>query len=92
MLKHFDCNDIGVVGDAELYPEMGVLVLTLSMCVGWLPADVTTVPPTDLSAASVCLLSQSVLKSDVLACGQTLTSDFALHTILQSYFVFPAVS
>ena len=43
-----------MVGEAELYLEMGVFVVKLGMCVGWLPADVTTVPPTDLSAASVC--------------------------------------
>ena len=53
-MKHCDCNDTGVVGEAELYLEMGVLVIILCVLVGWLPADVTTAPPTDLSAASVC--------------------------------------
>ena len=54
LVKHYDCNDVGVVGEAELSPERGVLVVTLGMYVGWLLADVATAPPTDLSAASVC--------------------------------------
>ena len=39
---------------AGLYPEMEGLVVTLCICVGWLPAVVTTVPTADLSVASVC--------------------------------------
>ena len=42
------------MGEAGLYPEMEVLVVTLSMFVGWLPVVVTTVCPTDQSVASVC--------------------------------------
>ena len=42
-----------VVGEAELYPEMEGLVVTLSVCVGWLPAVVTTAHQTDQSVASV---------------------------------------
>ena len=52
-MNHCGCNDIEVVGEAEWYPEMEVHVV-LGMHVGWLPADVTTVPPADLSVASVC--------------------------------------
>ena len=40
------CNDVGVVEKAELYPKMGVLVVILGTCVGWMPADVTSVPLT----------------------------------------------
>ena len=43
-----------MVGEAGLHPEMEELVVTLSVCVGWLPAVVATMPPTDLSVASVC--------------------------------------
>ena len=53
LLKHFDWNDVGVVGKAELDPEMEGLVVTPSMCVGLLLAVVTTVHPT----ASICCLS-----------------------------------
>ena len=42
------------MGEAGLYPEMGVLVVTLNMCVGWLLAIVATAWPTDQSVASVC--------------------------------------
>ena len=65
LVKHFDCNDVGVVGEAELYPEMGVLVVTLSVCVGWPPAVFATVHPLDLSAACVLIGSACVKVSCV---------------------------
>ena len=82
-----------MVGKAGLYPEMEGLVVTLSVCVGWLHAVVTT-----MHAQLIYLLPQCVnghlpvSKSDVLVCGQTLISDSTLCTQPQSYFVFLAVS
>ena len=37
LVEHGDCNDIGVVGEAELYLEMGKLVVALGVC--WFAAS-----------------------------------------------------
>ena len=48
--KYSDCNDVGVVGEVELHPGIGVLSVTLG---GWPPVVVATVPPIDQFAVSV---------------------------------------